>query len=385
MKRRRKAKALFVTGEHGENRVWVWQRPESDSLYLGWYEETTSGERQRRSRSLGRIELAKAKREAEALATELRQVGSSILPAEITLLKLFELYAAERTPHKSRSAQDHDRRAMALFRKCWGEHRAVAELRPMDWDLYVRNRRSGLLAPSGREGQPVRDRVLEQDLTLLRVILHWAVQNELLDREPMAGCKVPREKNVNRPLLFEEEFEAMLAVADTVDPKCRLALLLAHETGHRSQSVRMLRWEDIDLKAGRIRWRAEHEKTRREHVVPVSERLFLELRNEESIQRGWLFPSTRLDDQPVGREHFEEWWRAVEDAAGLERVHGRGWHSLRRKFATERKTGSLTDLAYAGGWSGTQTLTKVYIQADEESVREVVTERNPIRRDQESP
>ena len=40
----------------------------------------------------------------------------------------------------------------------------------------------------------------------------------------------------------------------------QLALVLAHDTGHRIGAIRMLRWSDVDLKAARVRWRAENDK-----------------------------------------------------------------------------------------------------------------------------
>ena len=379
MTRKRRSKALFATGEHRVNRVWLWKRPESDAIYLGWYERGVDGSLRRRGLSLGKLTVVEAKKRAEALAQSLRAASKTLPPSEITLGALFGRYSEARTPHKSKSSQDHDHRAMGLFLRCWGEHRPVATLRPVDWDLFVRVRRSGDLTPAGGTGKAVRDRVLEQDLSLLRAILTWAVHNEFLDREPMAGCKIPRERNVNRPLLFEEEFDAMLAVADAVHERCRLALLLAHETGHRSKSIRMLRWTDVDIEDGRIRWRAENDKTRNEHVVPISGRLRVELAIAAVPDEIWLVPSERLEGSPVGRETFEAWWRSMEKLAGIERKQGRGWHALRRKFATERKHGSLTDLAYAGGWIGTQTLTKVYMQPDAESIRRAVTDRVPLR------
>lgn len=155
-------------------------------------------------------------------------------------------------------------------------------------------------------------------------------------------------------------------------------MLLAHETGHGSQAVRLLRWSDIDLVRGRIRSRAEHDKGRREHIVPISEQLLEELRDSFVEGEDWIFPSNRIPGQPIGRELMESWWREMEGRAGIPRIKGRGWHSLRRKFATERKQGSLADLAYAGGWNGTQTLTTVYIQPDEASIREVVDTRRPL-------
>jgi integrase len=45
----------------------------------------------------------------------------------------------------------------------------------------------------------------------------------------------------------------MLAIADHVHTHFPLALVLAHETGHRISSIRQLRWSDIDFENGSIR------------------------------------------------------------------------------------------------------------------------------------
>jgi integrase len=43
-----------------------------------------------------------------------------------------------------------------------------------------------------------------------------------------------------------------------------LALVLAEGTGRRLSAIRHLRWDDIDLEHGTIRWRAEADKKRAE-------------------------------------------------------------------------------------------------------------------------
>ena len=64
----------------------------------------------------------------------------------------------------------------------------------------------------------------------------------------------------------QERFEAMLKVADSVDPRFGLALVLANETRHRIGSIRQLRWSDVNLKEKRITWRAENDKRGKQHV-----------------------------------------------------------------------------------------------------------------------
>jgi hypothetical protein len=49
-------------------------------------------------------------------------------------------------------------------------------------------------------------------------------------------------------------------------------------------------------------------------------------------------------------------WEKLERKAGLKRVKGRGWHSLRRKFATDLKETPLAALCYLGGWKDAQTV-----------------------------
>ena len=53
-----------------------------------------------------------------------------------------------------------------------------------------------------------------------------------------------------RPIVTREQYQALLAKAGDVDWRYRLALVLAHETGHRIGAIRKLKWSDVDLKAG---------------------------------------------------------------------------------------------------------------------------------------
>ncbi len=58
---------------------------------------------------------------------------------------------------------------------------------------------------------------------------------------------------------------------------------------------------------------------------------------------------------------------------------GLGWHSLRRKFATELKHTPLKDLCYLGGWKEPQTILKCYQRPDESTMREALEVRKPLK------
>lgn len=65
--------------------------------------------------------------------------------------------------------------------------------------------------------------------------------------------------------------------------------------------------------------------------------------------------------------------------AKLERVRGRGGHSLRRKFATDLKHTPMADLQSLGGWRDHNTILKCYIRPDELTMRGAL-EKRPERR-----
>lgn len=48
---------------------------------------------------------------------------------------------------------------------------------------------------------------------------------------------------------------------------------------------------------------------------------------------------------------MRDWWERGERLAEITQEPGLGWHSLRRKFATELKHTPLKDLCYLGHWA----------------------------------
>jgi len=68
----------------------------------------------------------------------------------------------------------------------------------------------------------------------------------------------------------------------------------------------------------------------------------------------------------------------MELLAGLTPEPGRGWHSLRRKFATELKPVPLVGLAALGGWKSPQTILKCYQKPDEVTLRRAITNRGRL-------
>ena len=100
--------------------------------------------------------------------------GSLVRPMRLGWL--FDNYLRDVTPRKK--GKHHDKRAAALFTALYGREKVAESLCERDWQRYIDQRRSGVLAPEGRTGQTVRDRIVEQDLRWLLAVLNWATKQK---------------------------------------------------------------------------------------------------------------------------------------------------------------------------------------------------------------
>jgi integrase len=228
--------------------------------------------------------------------------------------------------------------------------------------------------------KPVRARIIEQDLKLLLAVLNWAERARadgsgyLLDRNPLRGLKLPKEESPRRPMFTPEQCVALWRAAQQHSPAAERFVLLAWYTGHRSSAIRQLRWSDIDLEAGTIRWRAEVDKIGYEHRNPLHSELITFLKREQSrmaaIGDAWVFPRDNDPSKPMEREFaVRELWPALREAAGIPRGERYGWHSFRRAFANALRDVPLRELKDLGGWKTQATVVAVYLRPDENAQR----------------
>ncbi len=381
MARTKRDRRAYSAGEWGRNRVRVFPDPKTGLYQIEWRENG-----RRLARSLKHRDWSRAKRQADKVAAgfAVRELNGKAEPEPepLTLGTLFEIYGEEVTPTKAESSQKYDRATMRMFLKFFGGHRRPDTLSQRDWDRFIRARRSGR---AGRSGRPVGNRTIQQDLKLLIAILNWAAKSRdeegrlLLDSNPLRGLKTPTEKNPTRVVLTQAEYEALLKASMSMDWRFRVALVIAHETGHRIGAVRQLRWSDIDLEARIIRWRAENEKTGYEHRTPVTAEVLAVL-EEARMQnpRGGnspVLPAPKDLSRCLDRSRVRVWWDKAQKLAGLEPRRGRGWHSLRRKFASDLMDQPLKVLCELGGWKTAQTVLQCYQRPDEDRLRKALEAR----------
>lgn len=353
---------------------------------------------------LGTTNRTEAERIGRELLAELRggTVKPIAQPTGVTLGDLWQRYrssCAAFLDNVETTRRDAASRAKVLL-AFFGAKCDVTSLTADDQAAYASARRAGGIKKEGaKPTKPVRVRSAEADLVLLHQMLRWATTarvdgKPLLASHPLAGVRRAREQNPKRPIATWERYRATraklqeLAAAAATDAervrwvKIELALVLAEATGRRLGSIRQLHWEDVDFTKGTIRWRAEADKKRRESVVPLPAKLLDELRAFRRVLAavaGPVFGAEKDPTKAMDRHLFDHWLAYAERKAELPKLVGGLWHPYRRKWATERKHLSITDVAAAGGWRDTATLLTCYTQPDNETLLAVMSEERKVR------
>lgn len=373
--RRRWSKSI---GDRGQ-RVRLYEaRPGGPIMRSIWINEKED------RKSLGHRDRAKATRQAYELLHGLLAHEQALEGDSLTLGLLADQYL-ESPQHQGKKARTQRadainlRRVMAFL----GPERRVESLSESDVRRFTLARRQGRETLEAiRPGRVVRNRTIEADLVVVMTALNWASRERtatgrrLIRENPLHGVKLPKEQNPNRPVMDHAAYRTVLEHANTVHPLLRVALVVAEGTGRRISAWRNLRWDDVDLQAGTIRWRAEFDKKGYEQVVPMSDEVRDALREARKAQAAIgsapVFPAPKDPTTPCDRHVLDRWLRRGLGKAGITPLKGGLWHALRRKWATERKGYPVKDVAAAGGWRDERTMLTSYQQVDADTVKRVV-------------
>jgi hypothetical protein len=380
----------YSAGERGRNRVRIGTDRRTGILYIAWMEEGVE-----KRKSLGHRD--RAKKTADTMAAKFAELPAST-PRTLTLERLFQLYHDRRTPQKSDMSQRHDRRAAKLFLAAFGRGTDPRTLDRRHWEHYIEARRTGRLEVDGRRFAPVRPRPIQQDLKFMVAVLNWAcgVMNgqPLLERNPWSSeirrsqsWPMPKERTPRRPRMTDELRELLCLHAPSW--QMGAAMLLGRETVSRNSSVRRLRWEDIDLREGTVRWAGEFDKVGREVVTPLSDEAIEVLkRAPRRLGRPWVFASDTDPTQPTPRNTFQIWLRRAkarllawigdeqERERMRQRLKGLGYHGEKRAGVRDDWFRSL-DPKRQEMFSRTnhKTLVDVYDDVSLEEMREALRTR----------
>lgn len=82
-----------------------------------------------------------------------------------------------------------------------------------------------------------------------------------------------------------------------------------------------------------------------------------------------MLPAPKDSSKSVDRFWVRVTWRRAETLAGLKPKRGRGWHSLRWKFASDLMHQPLKVHCELGGWKTVHTVIQCYQRIDEDQLR----------------
>lgn len=379
------------------------------------------------TRQLVRVCLQHSDRKAAAdwaadQAAKLRRGTAAVpLPApRMTLARLLADYAVAKSAGLSKARQQSNEQRSELWVRALGAGKHPHDITVAELVRFRDARLAGAIDARGRAvtpataRKPVRLRTVEADAEWLYRVLLWGMNSrdpetrqKRLQDNPLGEddftefWKSVRDPNARRPVVGTERYRAIRAVADQVLMECRWhgkrekvpsylpeVLDLAHYTGRRISAILGLRWENVLLGKeyglhGAIEWPADTDKVGKRWVVPMSPEVRAAIDRVRDARPGLgpalLFPKGTDPTQPVSKDVAGAWLKEAECLAGVPKHRGSLWHAYRRGWATSRKDLSVKDVAAAGGWTCPETLMRHYMQADDDTLLQVMTTAREIR------
>ncbi len=211
----------------------------------------------------------------------------------------------------------------------------------------------------------IKDATVNRDLSVLRHILYWGVDEQITSTNPLSRLKMARERRTRRQVLSVAEEQLLLPAAKG---HLQTMVLMALDTGMRRGEVTSQRWEDIDL-ARRLLFVTRSKTPEGEsREIPLSDRL-VEYLLERCQPKGLV---VSYKDQPV--RIVKRTWRTAIKNAAIRHVR---FHDLRHTFNTRlMEAGVLQEvrMALMGHSSGSKihaTYTHIELPVKREAIRKL--------------
>lgn len=190
--------------------------------------------------------------------------------------------------------------------------------------------------PSVRTGKPLTNRTMNSYLESLSACLSYAVEEELIEANPVLKIKKRTLNNSRERTLSEEELKALLQAATKSSNRYLLtAILISLSTGGRRGEVMGLTWNDVDLKTGKVRFRIT--KNGKPRVVVLGASALSALREQSRLRvlnSDLIFAplkTRRGGKSNIPWEDLRAPFRRACKEAGIEDFR---WHDLRHCAAS---------------------------------------------------
>jgi integrase len=213
--------------------------------------------------------------------------------------------------------------------------------------------------------RPIKDATVNRDLSVLRHILYWAVDEQLLEANPLARLKLARERRTRRQVLSLPEEQLLLPVAS---PHLQAMITAALDTGMRRGEITNQLWEDVDFSQRVLFVTRSKTPEGESREIPLTARLFQwlwENRRDQGIVFAYEGERVRI---------IKTSWKSALKRAGIRHVR---FHDLRHTFNTRlMEAGVLQEIRMAlmGHSAGSRvhaTYTHIELPAKREAIRKL--------------
>ena len=247
----------------------------------------------------------------------------------ILLQELDEAYCQAFEEQWDDKRKVHHRNVIGRFTKRFTH---VRDITHESLGQYVKERKS----PSSR-GSIRSNATINRELSELRRILNWALQVDLIERNPFLGFKLLKEENHRERILTDDELKRLLATIKKQEySDFRQIVLIALYMGMRRGEIMDLKWSDVDKSKGEFDLvKTKNGKRRR---IPIPDIVWKELKKLPR-KSDYIFPSPTKLNQP--RKKIWNRWTSLLKKSGIENFR---FHDIRHTFAS-RMLSNGADLA----------------------------------------
>ena len=215
-----------------------------------------------------------------------------------------------------------------------------------------------------KKQKAVTDATVNRALSVLRHILYWAVDEQIIAANPLSRLPLVQERRLKRPVM--NIAEEILLIANLPEYLKGIAIC-ALDTGMRRGEVLGQRWEDVDLNRRLLMVSKSKTAGGEGREIPLTDRLF-ELLNKMQKKEGVIFT---FRDQPVS--WIRKGWLGALKRAGLRHFR---FHDLRHAFNTRlMEAGVIQDVRMAlMGHSGGSKVHSIYTHVELPIKREAIAQ-----------
>ena len=211
----------------------------------------------------------------------------------------------------------------------------------------------------------IKPATINRDLGVLRRVLFWAVDEQILPANPLARLKMERERRTRRQVLSVAEEQKLLPAAKD---HLYAMILMALDTGMRRGEVTSQRWDDVDFSRRLLAVTRSKTPEGESREIPLTRRLYgylVEHRQKEGLIISYKQGPVRI----VKRS-----WHTALKNAGIRRLR---FHDLRHTFNTRlMEAGVLQEIrmalmGHSAGSTVHATYTHIELPVKREAIRKL--------------